>query len=69
MTDSTNKYLADIRRARRKRDRVNDDLERAIVAAADAGISLRLIGIAAGQGKSTVHRFIALRSENVREGA
>jgi hypothetical protein len=55
---TTNQQLGLVRRSRRKFDRAKEDLERAILAADEAGISLRLIAIAAGAGKSSIHRLI-----------
>ena len=55
---TTNQLLGNVRRARRKYDRAKADLENAILIAEAAGIALRLIALAAGVGKSSIHRLI-----------
>lgn len=60
---TTNQQLGAVRRARRKRDRATQDLERAIVSASEAGLPVRLIAVAAGMASSSTHRLIVrLRS-------
>lgn len=55
---TTNQQLGLVRRSRRKFDRAKEDLERAILAADAGGVPLRLIALAAGYGKSSIHRLI-----------
>ena len=50
--------LQEVRMHRKRRDRADEDLKRAIVEAGELGYPVRAIADAAGCGSSTVHRLL-----------
>ena len=64
---TTNELLGKIRRSARKERLGRSDCDQAILEAAAAGVSYRLIALAAGRSKSSVHRMVVETDELVEE--
>lgn len=64
---TTNELLGKIRRAARKESLGRSDCDQAILEAAAAGVPYRLIALASGRSKSSVHRMVVATAELIDE--